>query len=155
MRRLATAVRSDKAPLDILMRNAASYRLEIHKKISLAVACIVFVLIGAPLAVRFPRGGLGMVIAISSSIFAVYWMGLIGGENLADLGAAPPWLGMWIPNIVFGILGLVLMSRMGRESSSTRGGGLDEVLFTVRETLARPFRRARPVQVQQQPAAAP
>jgi lipopolysaccharide export system permease protein len=143
IRRLATATRSDLSLHVVYARNSSGYRLEIHKKISLAVACIVFVLIGAPLAVRFPRGGLGMVIAISSSIFAVYWAGLIGGENLADMGIGPPWLGMWLPNIIFGIVGLVLLQRMGYETATTRGGGWDDLLFTVRQGIARPFGRSR------------
>jgi lipopolysaccharide export system permease protein len=147
IRRLATNTRSDLAPLDMFARNASGFRLEIHKKLSLAVACIVFVLIGAPLAIRFPRGGLGMVIAISTSIFAVYWAGLIGGENLSNVGIGPPWLGMWLPNVIFGFLGLLLLRRMGYESATTRGGGWDDLLFTVREALGRPFRRERvPVQ---------
>jgi lipopolysaccharide export system permease protein len=152
IRRLAIATRSDLAPLVMYSRNASGYRLEIHKKISLAVACIVFVLIGAPLAVRFPRGGLGMVIAISSSIFAVYWAGLIGGENLADMGIGPPWLGMWLPNLIFGLLGLLLLRRMGHESATTRGGGWDDLLFTVRQAVARPFRRSKARTVSRQPA---
>ena len=153
VRRLATDVRSDLAPLMMYARNASGYRLEIHKKLSLAVACIVFVLIGAPLAVRFPRGGLGMVIAISSSIFAVYWAGLIGGENLADQGIGPPGLGMWLPNLIFGIMGVLLLRRMGHESATTRGGGWDDLLFTVREALARPFRREKAPLMSRQPAA--
>ena len=72
-------------------------------------------------------------------------------ENLADAGSAPPWLGMWLPNIVFGALGLVLVKRMGRESATMRGGGWDDLLFTIREGIARPFRRARRATVQQQP----
>jgi lipopolysaccharide export system permease protein len=130
IRRLATATRSDLTPLMIAGRSGNSYRLEIHKKLSLAVACIVFVLIGAPLAMRFPRGGLGMVIAISSTIFAIYWIPLIGGEKLGNVGIGPPWLGMWLPNAAFGLFGLLLMRRMGHESATTRGGDWDDLLFT-------------------------
>jgi lipopolysaccharide export system permease protein len=151
-RRLAMAARSDQAPVMTLMRTADGFRLEIHKKISLAVACVVFVLVGAPLAVRFPRGGLGMVIAISSFVFAIYWMGLIGGENLANVGSAPPWLGMWLPNVVFTVLGLLLVKRMGRESATMRGGGWDDLLFTIRDGLSRPFRRPKGAGVRQWPA---
>jgi lipopolysaccharide export system permease protein len=143
VRRLASETRLVPPQIAILRRVAATYRLEIHKKYSLATACLVFVLIGAPLAVRFPRGGLGMVIAASSVIFGVYWIGLIGGENLADAGRAPPWLGMWAPNVVFGLLGLLLVRRMGREAASMRGGGWDDLLFTLRQGLGAPFRRLR------------
>lgn len=118
-------------------------RVEIHKKYTLAFACLVFVLLGAPLAVRFPRGGLGLVIAASSAIFAVYWMGLIGGEDLADRGVAPPALTMWTPNLVFTAVGLWLFVRMGRESATSRGGGWDDLYDTIRSGLARPFRALR------------
>ena len=80
-----------------LERSINQARVEIHKKYALSFACVVFVLLGAPLAMRYPRGGLGLVIAASSGIFAVSWMGLIGGENLADRGIAPPWVAMWAP----------------------------------------------------------
>ena len=46
-------------------RTRNMFGVEIHKKFSLAVACIVFVLIGAPIALRFPRGGVGLVIGVS------------------------------------------------------------------------------------------
>jgi lipopolysaccharide export system permease protein len=117
------------------------FRVEIHKKWSLAVACVVFVMLGAPLAVRFPRGGLGLVIAASSVIFAIYWVGLIAGEKLSDRGVAPPAVSMWIPNVVFGLSALLLVRRMGREAATMRGGGWDEIWFGARQALARPFRR--------------
>lgn len=121
-----------------------AYKAEIHKKFSLAFACIVFVLLGGPLAIRFPQGGLGLVIAASAAIFAVYWVGLITGEDIADKGLAAPWFIMWIPNAVFGTIGVWLFSRMGRETSTMRGGGLDELVWGVRSRLAGLFRKRRP-----------
>ncbi|MCI0437312.1 MAG: LptF/LptG family permease, partial [Gemmatimonadetes bacterium] len=67
-------------------QDANRFAVEYHKKFAIPVACIVFVLVGAPLAVRFPRGGAGMVIAISLGIFGIYYMSLIGGESLGDRG---------------------------------------------------------------------
>lgn len=112
-------------------------RVELHKKWAIAFACLVFTLLGPPLALRFPRGGVGMVIAASSAIFTVYWMGLIGGEKLADNGAAEPIVTMWITNVIFLAVGLVLAARMGRAGATVRGGGLDEALFRA----TAPFRR--------------
>lgn len=123
----------------------AAYKAEIHKKYSLSFACIVFVLLGGPLAIRFPRGGLGLVIAASAAIFAVYWVGLITGEDIADKGLAPAWFTMWVPNALFGLLGVWLFSQMGRETSTMRGGGLDELLWTLRDRVTSPFRRKRAV----------
>ena len=72
---------------------------------------------------RFPRGGVGMVIAASLGIFSIYYVGLIGGEALADQGIMPAWVAMWLTNALFGTLGVIGLWRMGREQSTGRGGG--------------------------------
>ena len=113
-------------------RERDRYDVEIQKKFSLAAACVIFVLIGAPIALRFPRGGVGLVIGVSFAIFGLYYVGLIGGETLADKGYLPPWLAMWSTNIVLAVAGLVLAARMGRESSTSRGGDFGELLVTIR-----------------------
>ena len=97
--------------------------IEIHKKFSLAAACIVFVLVGAPIAMRFPRGGVGLVIAVSFVIFGIYDIGLVAGQALAENGLLPPFWAMWGVNILFLLVGLAMVTRMGRESATARGGG--------------------------------
>jgi len=115
--------------------------IEYHKKFAIPIACIVFVLIGAPLAVRFPRGGVGMVIALSLFIFGVYYMSLIGGEHLGDRGIISPYVGPWAPNVVFSILAIWGLASLGRVTATTRGGGWDDLWFTMRRFVTRPFRR--------------
>jgi len=110
---------------------AIKYRVEIHKKYAIAFACLVFVLLGAPLAVRFPRGGVGMVITASVVIFAIFWMSLIGGETLADRGYVSPGIAMWLPNILLLPIGLVMVARMSRQVATARTGGWDDLLFTL------------------------
>lgn len=105
----------------------SQYEVEIHKKFSLAVACIVFVLLGAPIALRFPRGGVGLVIGASLGVFSLYYVCLIAGESMADDGVLPPWVAMWTANLVFTLVGVMLFLRMGREGSTSRGGDLDDV----------------------------
>jgi lipopolysaccharide export system permease protein len=141
--RALLSARGAASQLDAIERTIRQHQVEIQKKYSLAFACVVFVLIGAPLAVRYPRGGLGLVIAASSAVFAISWMGLIGGENLADRGFAAPWLAMWTPNLIFLVLGLYMVRRMGRETATMRGGGWDDLLWSVRSGLERLVGRAR------------
>jgi lipopolysaccharide export system permease protein len=102
--------------------HAASFQVEIHKKYSLAISCIVFVLIGAPVALRFPRGGIGLVIGASVAIFGFFYIGLIGGETLADRQIISPFLAMWGPNLLMTGTGLALFLRLGREQTTARGG---------------------------------
>jgi len=118
-----------------LSQTANRYRVEIHKKWAIALACLVFALMGPPLAMRFPNGGIGLVVAASSGIFAIYWMGLIGGESLADRRVADPAVTMWLANSVFLVIGLLLVSRMGRTSTSTRGNGWDALWGEIRRRL--------------------
>jgi lipopolysaccharide export system permease protein len=118
--------------LDDARRESNRYGVEIQKKFSLAASCIIFVLIGAPIALRFPRGGVGLVIGVSFAVFGIYYVGLIGGESLANKGYLPPWLAMWAVNILLLVVGLALAARMGRETSTARGGDFGELLATAR-----------------------
>ena len=117
------------------------FEVEIHKKFALSAACIVFVLIGAPIALRFPRGGVGLVIGVSLVVFAIYYIGLIAGESLADRALLTPFWAMWVANVIMTIVGIILLVRMGREGATSRGGDLTEFLDAIRTTMARLGRR--------------
>jgi lipopolysaccharide export system permease protein len=117
------------------------YSIEIHKKAALAVACLVFVLLGAPIAVRFPRGGVGLVIGVSIVVFGLYYVALIGGQSLGQRGLVPPALAMWGANILFGTIGILLTARMGREVATSRGGDAREMLDTARIWAAQKLSR--------------
>jgi len=90
------------------------FKVEIHKKFSIPAACIVFALMGAPLGAQMRRHGATISVAISLSFFWVYWLFLIGGEELADRGFVDPAFAMWAPNIAFSILGVILIYRFTR-----------------------------------------
>ncbi len=103
-----------------VLQQAARYEIEMHKKFAIAAACIVFVLIGAPVALRFPRGGVGLVIGASVLIFGFYYVGLIGGETLAnDLIISPFWA-MWGANFVMTAIGLWLLALLNRQRVAAR-----------------------------------
>lgn len=90
-------------------QRANRYRVEIHKKYSIAVACLIFVLIGAPLGLSIRRGGLGLIGGVALGIFMFYWITLVQGEKLADRGFLEPWVGMWIANLAMFIIGSWLL----------------------------------------------
>ena len=113
-------------------RNEANrYRVEIHKKFSIPVACILFVLVGAPLGILARSGGIGTGASYSLTFFVMYWAALIGGETLADKGKIDGALAMWLPDIVIGAIGLFLVSRMGRHSQFFRYEWLRALLRRV------------------------
>jgi len=100
------------------------YLVEINKKFSIPTACLVFILLGAPLGVMARSGGIGTGVSYSLAFFVIYWVCLIGGESLADHQRLEPWLAMWFPNILFGAVGILLVARMGRPSRLSRPGWL-------------------------------
>lgn len=99
-------------------RQINKYLSEVHKKYSIPVACIVFVLIGAPLGIMARHGGLAVGAGFSLFFFLIYWAGLIGGEELADRLIISPWIAMWTPNIVVGFVGIWLTINTVRERST-------------------------------------
>ena len=96
------------------METANRFSTEIHKKFSIPFVCIVFVLIGAPIAVRYRQGGVAMVVGVSLAFFCAYYVALIGGEELADRLIVTPFWAMWAPNVLFGGLGLAMLWRTVR-----------------------------------------
>ncbi len=109
------------------------YLVEVHKKISIAVACLIFMIVGAPLGLSIRRGGLGTAGALAIGIFLFYWVTLVQGEKLADRGYLPPWIGMWIANIV--VLGAALW---GFVYQTLDLGATPGLLTRVLERFARP-----------------
>ena len=101
--------------LDNNKRSINRFWVEIHKKYSIPFACIVFVLIGAPLGTMTRKGGFGVAAGISLIFFLVYWAFLIGGEKLADRGLLSPFWGMWSANIFLGILGVYFVIKSAKE----------------------------------------
>ena len=89
---------------DAYRRRIAQLEVEVHKKYSLAFACVVFVLVGAPLGVRVRRGGM-TVGFLSLAFFLFYFICLVAGEGLSERLLLPTMLAMWLPNLVLGLLG--------------------------------------------------
>lgn len=90
-------------------KNNNKYLVEIHKKFTLAVACILFTLLGAPLGILVRKGGITIASALSIAFFLIYYILLIWGEQLADRALLDPAIGSWMPNIVLFIVGLIVL----------------------------------------------
>lgn len=93
------------------------YEVEVHKKFSIPFACIVFVLIGAPLGIRARKGSIGVGVALSIGFFLIYWVCLIGGEDLADKQIIPAFAAMWFPNVLVGAIGMYLTYKTVKETT--------------------------------------
>ena len=119
------------------------YRLEIEKKFAIAAACVIFVLLGAPIALRFPRGGVGLTIGVSLGVFGIYYVGLLVGESLSDKGLLDPTIAMWGTNVLLGMVGVYLTARLGTEGSTSRGSETSEWVGRLLDGMRTRFRRRR------------
>ncbi|MDX2194144.1 MAG: LptF/LptG family permease [Gemmatimonadales bacterium] len=123
------------------LRRANAFAVEVQKKWALGAACLAFVFVGLPLAIRFPRGGIGLVIGFGMLAYALYNLGLTIGEASGDRGLLPPVVAMWLPNLLFVAIGALALWSVSREFGSTRGGDLDELIENLRAVV--PFLRRR------------
>ena len=85
------------------------FKVEIHKKFTLALACILFTMVGAPLGILVRNGGMTIASGLSIAFFLVYYILLIWGEQLADRNLINPGLGSWLPNIILFVSGMIIL----------------------------------------------
>lgn len=116
-------------------KREAQYLVEIHKKFSTSFACFIFILIGAPLGIMARKGGIGTGIIYSLAFFVIYWICLIGGENLADRLIISPELAMWSSNMIIGVFGVFITIAMVRDRFTG-----DSKFFRAMRAIGRWFR---------------
>ncbi len=97
--------------IEVERRHAA---VELNKRLAIPFACVVFAFLALPLGVGSRSGGRGRGFVVSVGVVLVYYLVANQGELMAMEGRVPPWLGIWLPNIVLMIVALYLMTRMGR-----------------------------------------
>ncbi|MEP6591633.1 MAG: LptF/LptG family permease [Gemmatimonadota bacterium] len=133
-------VRGNAVTADRSLSMIRQYLVEYHKKFSIPLGSFCFVLLGVALALKFPRSGIGLVIAASLIIFMTFYVLLIGGENVANKGYISAFTAMLGPVILFTVFGLLGVIVANREMGTARTGGILDGLL---EVLRRPFRRRR------------
>ncbi len=83
------------------LQDIRTYEVQWHKKIALAISCIVLFFIGAPLGAIIKKGGLGMPVVVSVVLFIVFHVLSFSGEKMVKELTLPTYFGMWIGPIVF------------------------------------------------------
>ena len=92
------------------------FKVEIHKKFTLALACVLFTMVGAPLGILVRNGGMTIASGLSIAFFLIYYILLIWGEQLADRNLLNPGLGSWLPNIILFISGMVILKLSNKKN---------------------------------------
>ncbi len=110
---------------------------EYHRKFAIPFACVVFGLVGVPLGIQPARAVKVWGFALSLALIFVYYMLLTAGQALAEQNLAPAWLGLWLPNLAFLILGTYLFRQAVAEREILALSRLRQGLATARGFLSR------------------
>ena len=136
LRSLERQVKNEFGLITSYLKGRNKYAVEAHKKFSIPFACILFVLLGAPLGVMAKRGGFAVSTCLSFGFFLLYYVLLIGGEELADRNQVSAAMGMWVPNAVLLAVALYLTLHTVRERAP-----IPLVSFSRKKTLIHDPRR--------------
>lgn len=92
------------------------HKVEWHRKLTLAVACIVFFLIGAPLGAIIRKGGFGMPVIISVGFFIIYHIVSVTSEKMVKESEISITEGMWSANMILLPIGILLSLKANSDS---------------------------------------
>jgi LPS export ABC transporter permease LptG/LPS export ABC transporter permease LptF len=121
------------------------YLIEYHRRLALPAACLVLSLVGVPLGLSARRGGKATGFVLAIVLVFVYYFISLAGIALARQGKVPPAIAVWMANLVFFILGAILMVRVNRRPLDLMGW-LRGVFASVRNVFQRRDRvLARPL----------
>jgi len=90
------------------------YWIQFNRRVALPTACLVLVLIGIPLGLSSKKGGKGAGFVLTIILVFIYYFISVTGLSFARSGKLPPVLGVWMANIVFGLIGLLLLWRVDK-----------------------------------------
>ena len=129
LKNLKHGIKSDYKLIETYNRYISKYKVEYYKKYSIPFASMVFVLIGSSLGIITRRGGFSISVALSLGFFVFYWVFLITGEEFADRGQLSPFIAMWMPNFILGLLGIFLCIYTSKEQRIINNNFLNKFNF--------------------------
>jgi lipopolysaccharide export system permease protein len=122
-------------------RSLIKIRTEIHKRFAFPFACVVLGLVGIPFGAYRRKGTRSYGFVLCIIILFLYYVFLNFGETLAKRGVLYPALGIWLPNVVLGIIGSYLLYVVGRERPIPVLYWIEETLTRLNRTLQKRFKR--------------
>ncbi len=99
------------------VRRMHKHEIELHKKFTLSVACLVFFFLGAPLGAIIRKGGLGMPLVISVLFFIFYYIISLTGEKMVRESVFTPFAGMWLASYILLPIGIFITYKATHDSS--------------------------------------
>ena len=108
-------LRTEAKKMDKENVNTVPLYIEIHNKLALAFSNFIFILIGIPIAIRTHRREKSINFGFTMVLFLVYWGIMLVGVACSIRNIIPPWLGIWMANVLLFIVGVFLFLRVARK----------------------------------------
>jgi len=116
LKTIKSIVKSNKDDLEYRKIIIIKHKIEWHRKISLAVACLLLFLVGSCMGAIVRKGGFGLPVLISVFFFIIYHVLSIIGEKSAKDLSMQAYEGIWLANIVFSPIALFLLYKAKNDS---------------------------------------
>lgn len=100
---------------DEVRRKRNRYEVMFHQKLSLPMTCVVFGAFAIPLGIRPHRTSTSIGLGLSLLFILLYYVLMTVGMVMGETGALEPWAAAWLPNILFGVVGLYLVVEASRK----------------------------------------
>ncbi|OGQ17185.1 MAG: LPS export ABC transporter permease LptF [Deltaproteobacteria bacterium RIFCSPHIGHO2_02_FULL_40_11] len=97
------------------LKKARDFESEFHRKFAVAFVSLIFAIIGVGLGIKSSRAIKSLSFVYTLLLVGAYWGLYINARNIAISGIIPPWLAMWLPNLLFLVLALYLVRRANRQ----------------------------------------
>lgn len=114
-----------------------NYQIEYYKKFSLPFACLVLGLIAFPLGLQSRVAGRFWAVILGGTVFFIYYLFLSLAFSLGERGALPPIIGLWLPNILVGLIGLYLFRMAYLEKEFTWLNRLKQAAAWLKERVSK------------------
>ena len=113
-------------------------RVELHRKLAIPFACLVFAALGVPLGIQPTRSVHSRGFSVSLVLIFLYYLLLTLGQNLGERGAIHPLLAVWLPNLGLSTIAAYLLTRSARDMTAGRPAWVEAILAKLRSLRPSP-----------------
>ncbi len=113
-------------------------RVELHRKLSIPFACLVFAALGVPLGIQPTRSVHSRGFSVSLVLIFLYYLLLTLGQALGERGTVHPLVAVWIPNAILSAVAVYLLTRSARDMTAGRPAWVEATLQRLRNLRLRP-----------------
>jgi lipopolysaccharide export system permease protein len=130
-RHIATQAQNMSKQVELQQSTHVEYEHEIHKKMMFALACLVFLFVGAPMGAIIRKGGFGVPVLVAFVAFMVFFVLDLVGSRLVKEMVTSCWFGSWLPLLVLAPIGFLLTYQAVQDTQITFLDKFKRRFFTI------------------------